>query len=151
MCWPSCAQSGGVSARGLAVRVSVWGLGWGRRSVRRRAVCHVPGLSRGVKTCLGSHLSTVALYGHQVAPLLDGLGQVHLAQRDLHLTDLVVLGESIEVVNPEDKGLAHNVGVGDLLGEAGEQRLVGAWGSTTAARDHRGEGQGRAGQGQGQW
>lgn len=86
---------------------------------------HVLGLSRGVKTRLGSHLSTVALYRHQVAPLLDRLGQVHLTQRNLHLTDLVVLGESIEVVNPEDKGLAHNVSVGDLLGEAGEQRLVG--------------------------
>lgn len=86
---------------------------------------HVLGLSRAVKTRLGSHLSTVALYRHQVAPLLDRLGQVHLTQRDLHLTNLVVLGESIEVVNPEDKGLAHNVSVGDLLGEAGKQRLVG--------------------------
>lgn len=105
-------------------------------------MCHVPGLSLGVKTRLGSHLSTVALYGHQVAPLLDRLGQVHLTQRDLHLTDLVVLGESIEVVNPEDKGLAHNIGVGDLLGEAGEQRLVDMLSQTTVTHDHQDEGGG---------
>lgn len=70
-----------------------------------------------VKSGPWAHLSTVALHGHQVAPLLDRLGQVHLAQRDLYLADLVMLGEPIEVVNPEHEGLAHDVGIGDLLGE----------------------------------
>lgn len=64
-----------------------------------------------------AHLSTIPLNGYQIAPLLDRLGQVHLAQRDLYLADLVMFGEPIEVVNAEHKGLAHDVGIGDLLGE----------------------------------
>lgn len=63
------------------------------------------------------HLAAIALNGDQVAPLLDRLGQVNLTQWDLHLTDLVVFGEPIEVVDAEHQRLGHDVGVGDLLGE----------------------------------
>lgn len=70
-----------------------------------------------IKSGTRAHLSTIAFNGHQIAPFLNCLSQVHLAQGDLHLADLVMLGEPIEVVNAEHKGLAHDVGIGDLLGE----------------------------------
>lgn len=44
-----------------------------------------------------SYLTTFALNALQLAPFLDGLGQINLTQRNLYFTDLIVLGEAIEV------------------------------------------------------
>lgn len=49
-----------------------------------------------------SHLPPFAFDALQLAPLLDGLSQVHLTQRYLHLADLVVFGEPIEVEDCEN-------------------------------------------------
>ena len=70
-----------------------------------------------------------------------------MAQRDLHLTDLVMLGKPIEVVNPEHEGLAHDVSIGNLLGGASKYRLerVAALSLDTVAWDRQ---DGRAGWGQ---
>lgn len=47
----------------------------------------------------------------QFPPFLDRLGQIDLTQRHLHLADLVVLGEPVEVEYGEHQGLVHRVRV----------------------------------------
>ena len=49
-----------------------------------------------------------------VFPLLNGLGQVHHAQRHLHLADLVMLGKSVIVKDGENKRLVKSFTVWKL-------------------------------------
>lgn len=60
----------------------------------------------------GSHL--LLLTTLQVPPLLDGLAQVHGVHGHLHLTDDVVLGESIKVVDGHHQSLPTQLLVGHL-------------------------------------
>ena len=48
------------------------------------------------------YLATLTLDALQFSPLLDRLSKIDLAQRNLHLTDLVVFGEPVEVEDREN-------------------------------------------------
>lgn len=61
------------------------------------------------------HLSAFPFDALQLTPLLDGLRQIYLAQRYLHLPDLVVFGETIEVENGEYQRFVHSIGVRYVL------------------------------------
>ena len=49
-----------------------------------------------------------------LAPLLDRLSQVDAVHGDLDLSNLVMFGEAIEVVDREDEGLRDDLVVGDF-------------------------------------
>lgn len=61
------------------------------------------------------HLSALAFDALQLAPLLDRLGQIDLAQRHLHLADLVVLRETVEIEDRKHERLVHRLGVRHVL------------------------------------
>lgn len=61
-----------------------------------------------------THLSAFALDADQVLPFLDGLGQVDHHQRHFDLADLIVLRETVKVVDGEHQRLGHGVGVRHL-------------------------------------
>lgn len=63
-----------------------------------------------------THLSSITLHALQLPPFFNGLSKINLAQRNLNLSDLVVFGESVEVVDPEHEGLGHDIRVRNLLG-----------------------------------
>lgn len=68
---------------------------------QRPAAATDPRARSGPSQVKVTHLAAVALHADQLAPLLNGLGQVDGAQRQLHLTDLVVFGEPVEVIDGE--------------------------------------------------
>lgn len=74
--------------------------------------------------CVSPYLTAFALDTLQLAPLLDGLGQVYLAQWNLHLANLVVFGEPVKVEDREHKGLVHCVSIRHVLDRNGAKFLV---------------------------
>lgn len=79
------------------------------------SVCACACLCACVRVSVCGYLSALALDALQLAPLLDGLREVHLTQRHLHLADLVVLGEAVEVEDGEHQRLVHRVRVRHAL------------------------------------
>lgn len=61
------------------------------------------------------YLSSLSLNTLELLPLFGGLSQVHLAQRHLYFTDLVMLGESIKVKYSKHQCFVHSVGIWHIL------------------------------------
>ena len=71
-------------------------------------------MMRNGKLWAATDLVGVGLGTRQVAPLLHHRAQVDRVERHAHLSDLVVLGEAVEVVHGENECLAAHFSEGDL-------------------------------------
>lgn len=62
-----------------------------------------------------TYLTAFALDALQFSPLLDGLGQIDLAEGHFDLADLAVLRESIKVEDGKHQRFVHCVGIWKAL------------------------------------
>ena len=67
-----------------------------------------------------SYLSVIAFDAGDFAPFFNGLRQIDHAKRQFHLSDLIVLGEAVKVVDGEDERLAHGIRIGHLSDNTGK-------------------------------
>lgn len=60
-------------------------------------------------------LSLLAFHAGDISPFLKCLGQVDRSKVDLHLSDLIVFGETIEIEDGKDQCLSCDFGIRQLL------------------------------------